>query len=374
MPQPETDTPRDRMALTGEPGELRIVAWEVTRRCYLNCKHCRGAARDMDYEGELTTAQCKRLVDVIAEKAKPMIILTGGEPMSREDIYEIAATIRDKGLRAVLSPCGWLLDDVSCGRLLDAGIDKISISLDGHDAESHDRFRGVEGAFEKTLKGVEAAKRAGIAFQINTTITTHNVDRLADIYRLAVDLGADLFNPFMLVPSGRGRELAAQSVTPEAYEEVLAWIFETTRSGPIPVRPTCAPHYERVARKLAKEAGAPPAHRPGAGGHPGDKGSLGGCLGGRHFLFVSHTGTLQICGFLDIPCGNVKEADFDLWRLWRDAEVFRAVRDPARYEGKCGACEFLPVCRGCRARAYAMTGNYMEAEPFCSYVPKRLQR
>ncbi len=358
--------------------QLHIIAWEITRRCYLNCKHCRGAARDVEYEGELTTAECKRLIDVVASRAKPLVILTGGEPMTRDDVYEIAAYGNAAGLRMVLSPCGWMLDDDTCRRLLDAGIDKISISLDGHDAASHDDFRGVEGAFEKTLAGVEAARRNGIAFQVNTTITAHNVDHIEEIYDLAVRLGADLFNPFMLVPAGRGKELADQSVSAQKYEEVLAWVYRKQRGGPLPVRPTCAPHYQRVARRMARdedEDGHDDSSKrpPSAKGHRGGK-SLGGCLGGRHFLFISHLGKLQTCGFLDLECGDLREADFDLWRLWETSEVFNDIRDTSKYKGKCGACEYLPVCRGCRARAFALTGDYMEEEPFCSYVPKRFQR
>ncbi|MHC5036976.1 MAG: radical SAM protein [Planctomycetota bacterium] len=364
---------------TTDVPELKIVAWEVTRRCYLKCKHCRASAEDVDYAGELTTAECKRLIDVITARAKPLVILTGGEPMSREDIFEIAAYGRDRGLRMAMSPCGWLLDDRAAVRLRTSGIQKISISLDGHDASSHDAFRGREGAFEKTLAGLEAARRNGIAFQINTTITAHNVRKIDAIYDLAVALGADLFNPFMLVPSGRGRDLANESVSAEEYEGVLEWIFRKQQEGPIPVRPTCAPHFQRVKRQLGKAArkggASPPAgHAARNPGHGGPGMNLGGCLGGRHFLFISHTGQLQICGFLDLSCGRLREVDLDLWKIWESARVFGDVRDPSQYRGKCGACEFLHVCRGCRARAYATSGDYMDEEPFCSHVPKSTGR
>ncbi|MHC4597489.1 MAG: radical SAM protein [Planctomycetota bacterium] len=362
---------------------MKIIAWEVTRRCYLNCKHCRASAKDIPYEGELTTDECLRFVDVVAARAKPLLILTGGEPMCRDDIYDIASHATRAGLRVVMAPCGWLLDEDSTRRLIDAGVKKISISLDGPDAESHDAFRGMEGAFEKTLAGLEAAKRAGMGFQINTTVTTHNLADLDRVYDLAVALGADLFNPFMLVPSGRGVALADQSVSPEEYERVLAWIYRKQREGPIPVRPTCAPHYQRVKRQQAKKeraAGEPEPHRTGppkgghpGGGHPGGETPLGGCLGGRHFLFVSHTGELQICGFLDLPAGNLRDVDLDVWVPWENSKLFEDIRDPARYRGKCGACEFLRVCRGCRARAHARTGDYMDPEPYCSHVPKKLQ-
>jgi heme b synthase len=368
--------PRCTNSNAGTGSALRIVAWELTRRCYLNCKHCRAAAQDTEYEGELSTEECRRVVDVIAERASPLMILTGGEPMCRDDVYEIAAYCTGKGLRTVMAPCGWLIDDAAAKRLLDAGIRKISISLDGPDAASHDAFRGREGAFDKSVAGLEAARRAGIAFQINTTITARNQDRLDEIYDLAVRLGADLFNPFMLVPSGRGKALADEAVSPETYERILVWMVEKQEKGPIPLRPTCAPHYQRVRRQMDRKdrAGAPGgASRPAPSGHGGDGPPLGGCLGGRHFLFISHTGVLQICGFLDLPCGDLREAGFDLWKLWDTAPVFLDVRDPDRYKGKCGACEYLRVCHGCRARAHAFTGDYMAEEPFCSWIPKKMR-
>jgi radical SAM protein with 4Fe4S-binding SPASM domain len=339
--------------------ELRILAWEVTRRCPLKCRHCRGAARDAAYEGELSPAEALRLVDSIASFAKPLLILTGGEPMSRPDVYEIASRASAAGLKVVMSPCGHLLDPAACARLLASGVGKISVSLDGPDAESHDAFRGVPGAFAAARKGVGHAREAGLAFQVNTTVTRINAPRLDEIHALAVSLGADVFNPFLLVPTGRGKELAELSLDAGEYERVLEWIWRKNDEGPLPVRPTCAPHSVRVAARLSKGRPKPAA--------PGGRGPSGGCLGGNGFLFVSHTGKLQICGFLDVECGDVREAGFGLERLWRESTVFRDVRDYAKYHGKCGACPFLKACRGCRARAYAATGDYMAEEPLCAY-------
>jgi MoaA/NifB/PqqE/SkfB family radical SAM enzyme len=198
--------------VSGHPGNLnkggylpQLIAWEVTRFCLLSCKHCRAAAKATPYPGELSTQECFRVLDNIASFAKPIIILTGGEPMMRPDIYEIAAHGHGLGLPMAMAPCGILIDDETAAKIVKSGIKRISISLDGATAASHDEFRGVEGAFEGTLAGLEAAKRAGIEFQINTTVSKHNLEELGAIRELAIKLGAKVFNPFFLVPTGRGK-------------------------------------------------------------------------------------------------------------------------------------------------------------------------
>jgi len=334
----------------------RLIAWEVTRSCMLACKHCRAAAQPKCYPGELTTAECFRLLENIASFARPIIILTGGEPMLRPDIYDIAAKADQLGLRAVMAPCGALLDDASAARLVEAGIRHISISLDGATAESHDAFRGVEGAFDSSLRGLEAAKRQGLAFQINTTVTQHNLEELPEILALAVRLGASVFNPFLLVPTGRGKALADQEISPEQYEQTLGWLAERQGTGEIPIRVTCAPHYQRIIRQVGAPTGGAHAAK--------------GCMGGQQFAFISHRGKVQICGFLDLECGDVRREDFDFRKIWETSEIFRQLRDPAAYHGRCGQCEFARVCGGCRARAFAITGDYLAAEPFCTYQPK----
>ena len=334
-----------------------LIAWEVTRSCMLACKHCRAAAQRTPYPDELTTDECFALLDNIASFAKPIIILTGGEPMLRPDIYDIAKYAGELDMRVVMAPCGALIDDESAAKILDSGIRHISISLDGATAESHDEFRGVDGAFESSLRGIEAAKRAGLSFQVNTTITQDNLDEVEDILNLAIELGASVFNPFLLVPTGRGRELAHREISPEQYEQTLRWLAGQQNRGDIRIRVTCAPHYQRVIRQLGIRTDE--ARQPK------------GCMGGQSFAFISHRGKVQICGFLDTEAGDLREENLDFKRIWDTSELFGQVRDLSGYHGRCGRCEFARVCGGCRARAFAVTGDYLADDPFCLHEPKR---
>ncbi|MCP4375222.1 MAG: radical SAM protein [bacterium] len=336
-----------------------LIAWEVTRSCMLACKHCRAAARPEPYSGELSTEECFALLDNIASFSKPIIILTGGEPMLREDIYEIAAHATSLGLPVVMAPCGMLVDEASVEEMIDAGVRGISISLDGATAESHDDFRGVPGAFDGAMKGIEAARRGGLDFQINTTVTRHNIGELAEIMQLTKDIGATLFNPFLLVPTGRGKDLADQELSPQQYEEALQWLADQQIAGEIPIRVTCAPHYQRIARQKGVKSGPR---------------QVKGCMGGQSFAFISHLGKVQICGFLDIECGDVRAEGLDFRKVWETSPLFQEMRDIDSYHGRCGYCEYKRVCGGCRARAYAMSDDYLDEEPFCTYVPKTTQQ
>lgn len=342
-----------------EPRYLpRLIAWEVTRSCMLSCKHCRASAQAVSYADELSTEECFRLLENIASFARPILILTGGEPMLRPDIYDIAARATALGLPTVMAPCGPLLNDESAPKLLQAGIRHISISLDGATAASHDAFRGVAGTFDAALRGIEAARRAGLEFQVNTTITRRNLAEWPKILKLAVTLGAKVFNPFLLVPTGRGRELLDQEISPEQYEQTLQSLAQQQGRRDIQIRVTCAPHYQRVLRQMGIACGD---------GHGHGK----GCMGGQSFAFISHTGKVQICGFLDVECGDVRGEGFNFRRIWDNSEVFRQVRDLPDYHGRCGRCEFVRVCGGCRARAYAISGDFLGEEPFCLYQPRK---
>ena len=343
--QPENSSQRDYLP--------RLIAWEVTRFCLLSCKHCRAAATATAYEGELSSQECYKLLDNIASFSRPIIILTGGEPMIRPDIYEIAAYGDKLGLPMVMAPCGILIDDETAAKIVQSGIKRISISLDGATAESHDAFRGVEGAFEGTLAGLEAAKRAGLEFQINTTVSRHNLAELPAIRELAIKLGAKVFNPFFLVPTGRGKEMADQEISPEKYEQSLRWLAEKQNSAEIMQRVTCAPHYQRILRQL----------------HIGGSHQVKGCMGGQSFAFISHRGKVQICGFLELECGDLRRENLDFRKIWETSEVFRRLRELDSYHGRCGYCEFRKICGGCRARAYAITGDYLAEEPYCLYQP-----
>lgn len=347
---------------------MRVVAWETTRRCQLSCRHCRGAARDTDYSGELSTVEGRQLIDAIAAFASPLLILTGGEPMSRPDIYDLARHGVDRGLRVVMSPCGPLITPATAARIHAAGIARISISLDGATPESHDAFRGVSGAFEGALNGLRHAREAGVEVQVNTTVTRANMAELPAVLDLSLREGAVAFSPFLLVPTGRGEALRDLELSAEEYEQTLHWVYEQSCSQDIHIRPTCAPHYYRVLRQREQEAGrrvTPESHGMAA--------MTKGCLGGQGFVFISHRGILQPCGFFDKPAGDLRRAAFDLQRTYENAPLFRELRDVDGYRGACGVCEYRKVCGGCRARALAHTGDYLAEEPLCTHVPAALR-
>jgi heme b synthase len=344
----------------------RLIAWEITRRCNLNCRHCRAAAQHGPYPNEFSTQECLKTLDKISAFAKPIIILTGGEPLLRPDIFEIAQHGTKLGLRMALATCGGLLDANVAQQLKAAGIQRISLSIDGGTAASHDDFRQTPGAFDAALRATEVAKSAGLEFQINTTITRRNLPELEQILRLAIQLGAAAYHPFLLVPTGRGAEMVDEILSPEEYERTLHWIYEQRAHSPIPFKPTCAPHYYRILRQREQAAGrsfSPQTH--------GLDAMTKGCMGGQSFAFISHTGKAQICGFLDKECGDLRSVDFDFQTIWKNSTVFQEIRQIDNYQGRCGYCDYRKVCGGCRARAYAMTGDYLAEEPFCIYTPKR---
>jgi heme b synthase len=351
------------------PHTLRMVAWEVTRSCNLACVHCRASSVRGPYAGELTTAEGLKLLDDIAAFSKPVIILTGGEPLLRADIYEVAAYGNNKGLRMVLATNGTLVTEVIAGKMIDAGIQRVSISIDGMDSQSHDSFRNVTGAFTGALAGIEAMKKAGLEFQINTTITKANLHQLEDIMDLAIRLGAAAHHIFLLVPTGRGKEMAEQAISPADYEKTLNWFYEKSLSCPIQLKATCAPHYYRIYHQRKKERGF---RGKGQGTTEKETGSplhamTRGCLGGISFCFISHMGQVQPCGYLELDCGQLKEKGFE--DIWNNSPIFKDLRNLNHYKGKCGRCEFIKVCGGCRARAYEITGDYLAEEPFCIYEP-----
>ena len=343
--------------------DLRMLAWEVTRSCNLNCLHCRAAAERGPYDGELSTIKCFQLLDEIAAFANPVIILTGGEPLLRPDIFDIAGYGTSKGLRIVMATNGTLVNPKTAQRMIHSGIKRVSISLDGKDALSHNSFRGEKGAFAGALSGIEALKSAGMEFQINTTVTAANLSQIKDILDLAIKLGAAAHHIFLLVPTGRGREMAGQAITAEDYEETLDWFYQESLDCPIQLKATCAPHYFRILHQHKGKNQV--SKKPRGQFHEGTR----GCLGGSAFCFISHVGQVQPCGYLEVDCGNVQKQSFR--QIWENSEVFRNLRDLSKYGGKCGRCEFIKVCGGCRARAYEKTGDYLAEEPLCLYEPKR---
>ncbi len=344
-------------------GSLRLVAWEVTRTCNLSCIHCRAAALDRPYENELTTEESFALLDNITTFASPIIILTGGEPLLRPDIFEIASYGTQKGLRMTMAVNGTLLTPEKAVKMIDSGIQRISISLDGANAESHDAFRRMPGAFEGALRGIKNATEAGLPFQVNTTITQQNLHELAAIQEMVVSLGAVAHHIFLLVPMGRGKDLAEQGISAEQYEKTLHWFYEQRDKVPLQLKATCAPHYYRILRQRAKSDGRDVSFQTF-----GLDAMTRGCLGGVGFAFISHVGQVQPCGYLELDCGNIREKAFR--EIWESSTIFRDLRDFKGYKGKCGRCEYARVCGGCRARAYESTGDYLAPEPLCLYEPK----
>ena len=287
----------------------RVVAWEVTRRCPLHCRHCRAGATDVPYRHELTTDECKRVIaSLAAAEPKPMVIWTGGEPMLRPDILELVADATANGIRSVMAPCGLLVTEARLRALKDAGVRACSFSLDGPDAASHDAFRGVPGAYDNVTRAMAVAREIGMPFQVNTTVSTLNVDRLPEIYARAVALGAVQLDLFFLVPVGRGKAIADYALSDEQTRRVLDWAFQKAVEGPLAVKETCCPSAP------AYWGGWKPAHAPAAQMRPPC-----GCLGGRGFAFLSHVGDLQTCGFIDVSCGNIRDVDCDFRALLAQA-------------------------------------------------------
>lgn len=344
---------------------LRLVFWETTTSCNLKCIHCRASAAECRSPEELTTDQSYALLREIASFAKPVIVLSGGEPLVRDDIFDIASYGSSLGLRMVLATNGTTLDAKIVNKLKESGIQRISVSIDGADAERHDSFRGVAGAFESALNGIHCANVEGLPVQINTTIARHNYHQIQQIYDLAISLNACALHLFLLVPTGCGKEITdTEMIAPDQYENVLNWIYDTSKTSSINLKATCAPHYFRVIRQRAKAEGikiTPDIH--------GLEAMTKGCLAGSAVCFVSYKGDVYPCGYFPVSAGNVITTP--MRDIWTQSELFRQLRDHSLLEGKCGICEYARVCSGCRARAYGETGNYLGEEPYCIYLPKR---
>ncbi len=405
--------------LTGAGQHLpRLVFWEVTKGCNLRCVHCRATATELASPSDLPTAQALNIIDQIAAFANPILVLSGGEPLYRPDIFQLAKYATDKGLRVALATNGTLVTKEVAQKIVDAGVKRVSISLDGANAETHDSFRGIPGAFEAAIYGFRNLKELGMPVQINMTIAKHNAAELPKVLEMVRGLGADALHTFLLVPVGCGVDIAeSQMVAPEEYERILNWFYDQAATGDIELKATCAPHYFRVVRqrrakerKLAAFAvaeqtiegnpaiGPTEMAMPGSTGmafktnyekfgksglrhdgmphphgHPGgDPNAMNamtkGCLAGTGVCFLSFDGEVFPCGYLPAIAGDVKKQPFS--EIWNNSQVFADLRDTSKLEGKCGCCEFRNVCMGCRARAYAVDGNYMASEPFCVYQPK----
>ncbi len=398
----------------------RLVFWEVTKGCNLRCVHCRATATELASPSDLPTDQALSIIDQIAEFSNPILVLSGGEPLYRPDIFQLAKYATDKGLRVALATNGTLVTKEVAQKIVDSGVKRVSISLDGANADTHDTFRGIPGAFDAAIYGFRNLKELGMPVQINMTIARHNAVELPKVLDMVRGLGADALHTFLLVPVGCGVDIAeSQMVDVEEYERILNWFYDQAATGDIELKATCAPHYFRVVRQRRaaerKQEGygttpAAPVAQPAIGatemtmpgstgiafktdyekfgksglrhdgmphphGHPGgDPNAMNamtkGCLAGTGVCFISFDGEVFPCGYLPAIAGDLKKQPFS--DIWNDAKVFADLRDTDKLEGKCGCCEFRNVCMGCRARAYAVDGNYMAAEPFCVYQPKAL--
>ncbi len=332
-------------------GKLRTLAFEVTRRCRYDCRHCRADACS-DGSDELTTEQCKKILTSVAQFARPMIILTGGEPMERDDICEIIRFGRQLKLEMVMATCGYLINDDTMAELKKAGIRILHFSLDGSSAETHDKFRQAEGAFDAVINAARIAQKVGVRFQINTTVCKINIDEISGIIALAERMGAYCFNACILVPTGRGENTADEILDPVRYDMLLNELLRLKVETDIEVRVKCGPQFSRICKQArAKKL----------------LGKTNGCIGGRGFGFISYRGDVQTCRFLEISAGNLVENGFDFAAIWRESEFLKQIRSTSDYKSDCGACEFVGICAGCRARAYAATGDYMAADPICIY-------
>jgi radical SAM protein with 4Fe4S-binding SPASM domain len=305
---------------------------------------------------ELSTREAKNLIHNIRQVGRPVFIFSGGEPLVRNDFFELAAYANEQGLPIALATNGTLVTAPLAERLHQTGIYYASISLDGATPGMHDYFRGT-GAFEKALTGMVFLQKAGIKVQINFTVTRKNVSELPSVVTLAKRQGATALYLFLLVPVGCGAQIAdAQMLNAQEVEAWLRWVNETNHQGALPLRAICAPHYYRVERQLSNDSFPPETAN-----------ERKGCLAGLHMCFVSHKGEVFPCGYLPVEAGNVKKSSFP--EIWTDSAVLSALRDPDRLTGRCGACEFKVICGGCRARGFFATGDFQSEEPYCVYEP-----
>ena len=357
-----------------------LAIWEVTQSCDLACKHCRAAAQPIAHPDELTTAEGKALIDQIAGMGVPIFVFTGGDPLKRKDVFELVRYAAARGVQVAVTPSATpLLTREAMFQFKEAGLVRLGISLDGSTPEIHDKFRGLPGAWARTIQAIEWAGEAGIPIQVHSTISRHNVHDLDNLCALFEKLAIVMWNVFFLVPVGRGQ--LADLLSGEEFEQVFAKIYELSHRVSFQIKTTEAMHYRRYLlqhnleeRRMGHGHAHAPAGSYEAGAPTSDAQSRTAGWAtrrvndGKGFVFISHIGNVYPSGFLPIHAGNVKSAP--LADIYRNAPIFKALRDTTRLEGKCGACEYKEICGGSRARAYALTGDPLAQEPCCIYQPK----
>ena len=350
-----------------------LAIWETTQSCGLACSHCRASAILRRDPGELTTEEGKRLLDQAAAMGTPIFILSGGDPLNRADLEELVRHGKGAGLRVGTIPAA--TPSLTRERILSlkrAGIDQIAFSLDGPAPALHDGFRGVPGSYARTIEAAAWVREAGVPLQINTCFAAWNFQYLEDMVELVRRLGVVFWEVFFLVPIGRGQSM--QSLSPGQFEAVFERLHRLNAEEPFVIKLTEAPHYRRFVINKERAAGREDAAarirhvlaRPrGIGGGVGL--SPEAVNAGKGFVFIDYLGNVCPSGFLPIPAGNIREKP--LAEIYRDSALFKELRDPKRLKGKCGLCEFAAVCSGSRARAWAMTGDYLATDPYCAYIP-----
>ncbi|MCP4250012.1 MAG: radical SAM protein [bacterium] len=374
---------------------LRLLFWETTAGCNLECAHCRRL--DVSHElmkNDLSTAQARRMIADLAGFSSNILVFSGGEPLIRPDVFELATFAKQQGLIIALASNGTLIDPAMARKIADTGFHRVSISLDGANAATHDGLRMLPGSFTKALDALRHLHEAGVSTQVNCTIARHDAHQLEAVLRTAESVGADAMHYFLLVPVGCGEEIADdQMLDAHEVETRLHELVELAETTDLQVKATCAPHYYRIIRQDAAAKGKPmpkrqahghPGGHPGGagraptngGGHPGQDRSTKameavtkGCLAGTGVCFVSHQGDVFPCGYLPTTAGNVTQQS--IRDIWATSEVFAQLRNPNLLGGKCGPCEFKHVCAGCRARAFYQYGDFLAEEPVCEYVPVR---
>lgn len=348
------------------------IAWEVTRACAYACVHCRADAQHTRDPRELTTAEAMRLIDRLAGfGTHPILIFTGGDPMMRRDLCDLIAHAAQQGLRCSLTPTATALPTTErLEQVRDAGVRRVALSLDAPRPEIHDGFRQVSGSWQRTLEILHRAQDVGLSVQVNTTVAKHNVNILTEMVPFIQEVKAVQWSVFFLVPTGRA--MIEQMITPEQHEQVFHWLYDLSQDAPFDIKATAAPMYRRVAieRKRAGQGGGQSVTFQGAGFQYADglDRPTRGVNDGNGFLFISHIGEIQPSGFLPVTAGNVRTED--IVDVYRNAPIFKSLRDPNQFRGRCGVCEYRDVCGGQRGRAYGVTGDYLESDPACVYLPQ----
>jgi radical SAM protein len=339
-----------------------LVIWEVTQACDLACVHCRASALPDRNPGELTTEQGCRLLDEIRSFGEPLMVFTGGDPLKRPDLYDLIRHAVKIGLRTNVTPSATpLLTREAIDKFKEAGVSRMAISVDGHNAETHDSFRGIPGTFERAMFALRHARDIGLDTQFQTTVTRRNMNHLQEVADIVQEVRSKMWSLFFLIVTGRALE--NDDLTAPEYEQVFEFMYQLSKTAPYGIKTTEAMHYRRyVAQRIRAEHGATENENA-----KGVAWRTAGVSDGKGFVFVSHQGEIYPSGFLPVTGGNVLRDS--LTDVYRNSELFRSLRDTELRGGKCGECEYQKICGGSRSRAFAFTGDYLAEDPRCVYQP-----